>query len=179
MATYESQAPLDVPDAFRDQLAGLYDAYLQLQAALADDREADAKATFGKLQAAFSRADPQLLQGRALHAWQAAGAEFSRAFEGDWQAADVDGIRKRFEPISNTILAIVDAFGHTATVTLRRAFCPMAFDNKGAAWLQIGDKLANPYYGQKMLRCGEFQREFPPAGATAEHRQGKEGQHDH
>ena len=179
VATYESQAPLDVPDAFRKQLTGLYDAYLQLQAALADDREADAKAALGKLQAAFSTADARLLQGRALHTWQAAGAEFSRAFAGDWQAAGMEGIRKRFGSISNTILVVVDAFGHTAPVTLHRAFCPMAFDNKGAAWLQAGDKLANPYYGQKMLRCGEFQREFPPVGATAQHRQEKEGNHDH
>ena len=178
-ATYESQAPLDVPDDFRHQLAGLYDAYLQLQAALADDREADAKAAFGKLQAALPAPDPRLLQGRTLHAWQAAGAEFSRAFEGDWRAADIEDIRKRFEVVSNTILGIVDAFGHTATVTFQRAFCPMAFDNKGAAWLQVGDELTNPYFGHKMLRCGEFQREFPPAGAMAEHRQEKEGQHEH
>jgi Cu(I)/Ag(I) efflux system membrane fusion protein len=179
VATYESQAPLDVPDAFRAQLAGLYDAYLQLQTALTDDREADAKAALGKLPTAFSTADARLLQGRALNAWQAAGAELSRAFEGNWQAADMDGIRQRFERVSNTMLAIVDAFGHTAPVTLHRAFCPMAFDKKGAAWLQAGDKLANPYYGQKMLRCGEFQRNFPPTGAMAEDRQKKEGQHEH
>jgi Cu(I)/Ag(I) efflux system membrane fusion protein len=30
----------------------------------------------------------------------------------------------------------------------------MAFDNKGANWLQDNDQTANPYFGNMMLRCG-------------------------
>ena len=32
--------------------------------------------------------------------------------------------------------------------------CPMAFDNQGATWLQNTNLLANPYFGEMMLRCG-------------------------
>jgi YHS domain-containing protein len=32
----------------------------------------------------------------------------------------------------------------------------MAFDNRGASWLQRGDAINNPYFGQAMLRCGEI-----------------------
>ena len=173
VATYESQAPLDVPDAFRHELGGLYNAYLQVQTALADDRLDDAKEAFGKLQAALGKPDATSLRGRTLHAWQAAKAEFSRALDEDWKAADVEEIRKRFETVSNTLLSVVDAFGHANKVTLHRAFCPMAFENKGAAWLQTDDKIANPYFGHKMLRCGELQRDFPPVGAPAQHRDEK------
>jgi Cu(I)/Ag(I) efflux system membrane fusion protein len=35
------------------------------------------------------------------------------------------------------------------------AFCPMAFDNEGANWIQIGKAIRNPYFGKSMLTCGE------------------------
>lgn len=37
-------------------------------------------------------------------------------------------------------------------------FCPMAFDNKGAIWLQLPPQLANPYFGKMMLRCGSTKK---------------------
>ena len=30
----------------------------------------------------------------------------------------------------------------------------MAFDNKGAGWLQSDKDVLNPYFGASMLRCG-------------------------
>ena len=34
-------------------------------------------------------------------------------------------------------------------------FCPMANDNKGGYWLSTEEKIQNPYFGKKMLKCGE------------------------
>ena len=34
-------------------------------------------------------------------------------------------------------------------------FCPMAFNNKGAYWLSNQSEIENPYFGKKMLECGE------------------------
>ena len=34
-------------------------------------------------------------------------------------------------------------------------FCPMANDGKGAHWLSKENAIKNPYYGSKMLKCGE------------------------
>ena len=34
-------------------------------------------------------------------------------------------------------------------------FCPMANDGKGANWLSKENAVKNPYYGTKMLKCGE------------------------
>ena len=34
-------------------------------------------------------------------------------------------------------------------------FCPMANDGKGANWLSKENAIKNPYYGSKMLKCGE------------------------
>ena len=34
-------------------------------------------------------------------------------------------------------------------------YCPMANNNKGANWLSTERLIANPYYGDMMLRCGK------------------------
>src|ERR1044072_6509903 len=36
-----------------------------------------------------------------------------------------------------------------------RQYCPMAFNDKGAYWLSNTDEIKNPYFGEKMLECGE------------------------
>ncbi len=35
--------------------------------------------------------------------------------------------------------------------------CPMAFDDKGANWLNNTEDIKNPYFGRKMLTCGVVQ----------------------
>jgi uncharacterized lipoprotein YehR (DUF1307 family) len=38
--------------------------------------------------------------------------------------------------------------------TLYRQYCPMAFNNQGAFWLSDKKEILNPYFGDRMLRCG-------------------------
>lgn len=39
-------------------------------------------------------------------------------------------------------------------------FCPMAFNDKGAFWLSDESDIKNPYFGKKMLECGEVTDSF-------------------
>ncbi len=38
-----------------------------------------------------------------------------------------------------------------------KQYCPMAFNDKGAFWLSDVSEIKNPYFGKKMLECGEVQ----------------------
>jgi hypothetical protein len=38
---------------------------------------------------------------------------------------------------------------------------------KPGLWLQLSGPLANPFYGSKMLRCGEEAEPYSPATASA------------
>ncbi len=38
----------------------------------------------------------------------------------------------------------------------------MAFNNRGADWLQDDAMVANPFFGDAMLRCGDEVRRFEP-----------------
>jgi len=167
VASFKSQAPLDVPNTFRNELAGVYDAYLALQEALADDRLSDATAAWRTMRSALDAIDSSGLGDREGGAWRQAQKALAENLDADFEPDDVDKVRADFEDLSTTMLDVVEAFGHVEEVALARAYCPMAFKNKGAAWLQAGDKIANPYFGHKMLRCGEIQRTFTPAAAAA------------
>lgn len=35
-------------------------------------------------------------------------------------------------------------------------YCPMAFNDKGAYWMSDMEEIKNPYFGNKMLECGEI-----------------------
>lgn len=39
-------------------------------------------------------------------------------------------------------------------------FCPMADDNKGSFWLSYDKEIANPFFGQSMLTCGEVKKVY-------------------
>ena len=95
-------------------------------------------------------------------------------------AADIDSLRKHFEPLSEATLALERTFGHAGPKPHYEMYCPMAFDNRGAAWLQATDELLNPYFGASMLRCGETRETFVPgAGSAPEFKPAGGGGHDH
>ncbi len=162
-AEYASRAPLAVPDGFRRQLAPVYDAYLELQVALADDRLDDAKRAWATLQGAFERVDPGALDARSARAWQPIAGRLAEELALDLPAADVEALRAAFEPVARTLLDVADSFGHARDEPLFEAYCPMAFKNRGAPWLQAGETVDNPYFGHRMKRCGEIRRRFASA----------------
>lgn len=65
---------------------------------------------------------------------------------------DVEGQRAKFEDLSKEVYELVKT--SNATTTVYKQFCPMAFDNKGAYWLSTEEQIKNPYFGDKMLKCG-------------------------
>ena len=68
--------------------------------------------------------------------------------------------------MSEGVIALQRRFGHRGSEIWRLAHCPMAFDNKGADWLQRGTQINNPYFGDQMLRCGEIREAYGPLDAS-------------
>jgi hypothetical protein len=90
----------------------------------------------------------------------------------DWVDTDSSGIESRTTDISaaaKNLVAAKDlqearlAFGVLSEILVESydlipeggvkvAYCSMAKKH----WFQTGDEISNPYYGSKMLRCGQF-----------------------
>ena len=70
--------------------------------------------------------------------------------------------RTFFEELSNQTILLEKRYGHTMSKNIHLTFCPMAFNDKGAYWLQTSDVVNNPYFGSKMLKCGTIKETFKP-----------------
>lgn len=70
--------------------------------------------------------------------------------------AETDNVEAQRETFELLSMAIYDALtaGNPYGETVYVQFCPMAFDNKGAFWLSSNEEIFNPYFGDKMLKCG-------------------------
>ncbi|MES2649453.1 MAG: DUF3347 domain-containing protein [Bacteroidota bacterium] len=62
--------------------------------------------------------------------------------------------RKVFQVISDQLFDFLRTIGYQGS-TVYQQFCPMAFENNGAAWLSNTTEISNPYFGSKMLHCGD------------------------
>ena len=71
---------------------------------------------------------------------------------------DIRRQREQFAALSANVERFLEIAGTPAGTKVYKAFCPMAFDNKGASWLQADQEIMNPYFGAAMLHCGEIQK---------------------
>ena len=67
--------------------------------------------------------------------------------------SDVKAQRIFFVSLSKKMYDLVKVAKYDSPVYYQ--FCPMANDGKGANWLSKENAVKNPYYGAKMLKCGE------------------------
>jgi Cu(I)/Ag(I) efflux system membrane fusion protein len=155
-ATYAPEIP--VTPAMLAELEPLVEEYLGAQVALAADSFDDARTHLKRV--AELTAEVQLSEAR--EAWQPiASALAGQARTG--AVAEHDGdVRVAFEHVSRQIEEILTLFGNPTQQPLQVAYCPMAFDSRGAQWVQGDETIANPYYGAVMLRCGEVKMTLLP-----------------
>jgi hypothetical protein len=69
------------------------------------------------------------------------------------QTNDIEVQRTQFENVSENLWALTRTvkFGGEQ-VYLQH--CPMAFNDRGANWVSLSSEVLNPYFGNKMLKCG-------------------------
>ena len=66
---------------------------------------------------------------------------------------DIEEQRKQFDFLSQGLIKATKVFG-IGEATLYVQHCPMANNNEGADWLSNIEEIRNPYFGDKMLKCG-------------------------
>jgi len=85
---------------------------------------------------------------------EAAGVSAIIAGAGRLPAGDIETARVAFEKMSMGLITHLKA-NPAQQPGLEVIHCSMAFNNKGAYWVQRKGEVSNPYHGKMMLRCGE------------------------
>ena len=148
------QAPYS--QVFYDSLGSTLATYYRLSDALvqADSTVANRAAADLKLQ--VDSLPVSLLQMDSTHLANISGITGSisaelTGFEGE---TGLEGKREAFQMVSDMLFDLVKNTGLKGH-TIYHQYCPMAFDDKGAYWLSDKPGIQNPYFGHKMLTCGE------------------------
>jgi Cu(I)/Ag(I) efflux system membrane fusion protein len=128
------------PAAGSKMPSSVVDPYLKIQTALSQDRIDDVRANAGDV-------------AKASTALGAPAVKIDTAAVQLASSTEISDAREKFGTLSDAIVAYMDGLHLAPPDGVRKASCPMV--NK--PWLQKGETLANPYYGQSMLTCGVFQ----------------------
>jgi Cu(I)/Ag(I) efflux system membrane fusion protein len=144
--------PLTEPHA--RMFGQLLDPYLEMTAALAAEEDARFKAAFSRLDAVFNEMG-QASSESDMGAWDAIREPLHKAITSLRSVEDMALVREGFKPLSEAMTAGVIAADRYLDKPVYEIKCPMAFGNTGATWLQREQKVANPYFGSRMLRCGK------------------------
>ena len=121
-------------------IAAIYSNYLQLKDALVASDAATAQSHAATLQSALQQVE---------------GCETTAAIAGRISAESaLAGQREDFTVLSADIIALLKG-ADLIDGKIFVQYCPMANENEGGYWLASENQIRNPYYGSKMMACGE------------------------
>jgi Cu(I)/Ag(I) efflux system membrane fusion protein len=141
-----------IPAAFQESIAGVADIYFAVQHSLSSDDLGGAQKSAGDLQKKLAAVDMNLLKGNAHMIWMNLEKTIKKSSQTLAQAKDIEAARIQLQVLTEPVATALKLFGSRKT-TVYRFHCPMAFDNKGAYWLQNSSETRNPYFGSAMLTC--------------------------
>lgn len=124
-------------------------AYYGVKDALVSTDAANAKMQATELVAALTNVDGAKLSAADKKALVAAKTNATAISK----TTDVAAQRKQFESLSASMITLVKA---TKPAKSYVQYCPMV----DASWLSDRKEVRNPYYGDKMLKCGSVKEEI-------------------
>jgi Cu(I)/Ag(I) efflux system membrane fusion protein len=145
---------------FTEAIDRLINRYLQLQGALANDEYKTAQQAVTALSTVAEKIPADNLSTAQRKTWKKQQNDLTIILKSARESDNIGQLRSAFALLSEQMMELAEDYrpNHTA---LYEFHCPMAFDNRGANWLQQSETTANPYYGSAMLRCGSVTRTFP------------------
>jgi len=151
---------MNVSKTFKKQLGQLVNSYVKMKDAFVVSDENLVEIEAKKVVANLEKANMSLLNGGAHNEWMRLLQPIQDNLNGIISMNGIEMKRSHFSIVSNKLTEAVDMFGITSNQPVYLEFCPMAFDDKGAFWISSDKEIQNPYFGDKMLKCGEVKREL-------------------
>jgi Cu(I)/Ag(I) efflux system membrane fusion protein len=159
---------ISAPVEFLQQLTPAVKEYLSLKEALVEENSQLVADKAKSLEESLSGVKTDLLDPKAKESWYKLSEKMLKDLKKISGNMDVQIQRQAFDPFSESFARTIMTFRHAMSKPLFLYYCPMAFDNKGAYWIEDSKENHNPYFGRKpfkgqnMLRCGELEETIPP-----------------
>lgn len=145
---------IDVDPKFKSQIGDVVKAYLGLKEALVATDSKEAIAGSKTVKTAMDKVKMELLKGDAHMMWMDMMKPINNNLDKIIASSDIEVQRLAFSDLSDALYSTIIAF-EISGLNINYQFCPMAKNNTGAYWLSTDSEIRNPYFGDKMLKCGE------------------------
>lgn len=160
MMTQESSInTYHVSEGFRQNLTLFFNAYIELKNTLVASDFTSAQKQIFILEGKFKLMEKNDLHDEALDLWKKESKSLKASINDFLLAQNIEDQRSQFKSLSESLSKLVGAFGLHGKVAYKD-YCPMAINDKGAIWLSEIKEIRNPYFGDKMLKCGEVKKIF-------------------
>lgn len=142
-----------VDSKFKDQLGDVYSSQLDLKDAFVATDSKKVKEAVKPIKEALNKVDMKLVKDKAHTDWMNYSNEMKSNLEKIEESNNIEDQRKYFSGFNDGLYKSLKAFG-TSGEPAYYQYCPMALGNKGGSWLSDSKEIRNPYFGDKMLKCG-------------------------
>lgn len=146
-----------ISDKAKKALKPLFDSYFNLKTALGDDDFESAKKHGANMKDALSKIDMSLFKGKSHEFWMKQSSRLKSHLKHINHYESIQSLRNSFIEISNIMIDMTTAF-HPFSETVYIQYCPMVNKDQGANWLSREKEIFNPYFGERMLKCGETRK---------------------
>ena len=151
---------IEVPREFGQQVHTFFTSYLRLEEALVKSDTAAANKAAVEMKFLLDLIPEPAPDGKSVEAWANHKEGYRKNLTEFLHVQGLEEKRSYFSHITEFLYCTFKSFDMDAG-DMHVAYCPMAFDNKGAYWLTDDHEIRNPYFGDKMLKCGEITEIIP------------------
>jgi hypothetical protein len=135
----------------------IIDNYLKIKNALVADNQEEAAKAGGMLVANFDDFDTSGYSSEEQQELKDI-IEDAKEHAEHISESPMEHQREHFGILSKDVIDMIAITG--TDKKLYQDFCPMYNNKKGAQWLSITEEIKNPYFGSKMMNCGEIQKQI-------------------
>lgn len=126
--------------------------------AFEEDATQQVFASYLKLKDALVAGNPDAAKAAAADMGRVPGFEneiVTAEIEAFLSADGIDGQRASFLKLNEKLEPILR--DHISEGAVYKQFCPMAFNDEGGFWFSDKEEIRNPYFGDRMLKCGKVE----------------------
>lgn len=145
---------------FGYSMSTIFGSYLSMEKALVKGDTAAANDSAKEMKFLLEVIGDTQFDGEAKRAWENHKKGYLKNLTEFQHVKSLEEKRSYFSHISEILYCTFKSFD-LEVGDIHVAYCPMAFDKKGAYWLTDNHKIRNPYFGDKMLMCGEITEIIP------------------
>jgi hypothetical protein len=142
VAGQNEEARESSPEFTEEATAQIFNAYIEVKDALVRTNASEAQDAADNLISTLEE--------------DSEGSELVEPARKIAETEDVNQQREAFSELTATMQPVLE--GALASGEIYKQYCPMAFEGQGDYWFSSSKEIRNPYFGDKMLKCGRVEQ---------------------